>query len=198
MVGITDINGKVLKHYAQDTVNRKRYVVIALENENDPETCSVIDIDDVDANIRAELVSLVNSSECQTVEEIWQVLDRKYFLDYPQATMLRILQAMRKILVVPSAQVAIQLPGDQTMTPKEVANAIKLYKSQKGIKYQTFNPSAEVSKDVLETKKVETKYEDVKELETKFESLETKVDALVASLSALTSALSQDKTSKKK
>ena len=67
MVGITDENGRVLKHYAQDTVNRKRYVIIALENQTDPNTCSVIDIDALEPDIRAELVALVNSSECQSV-----------------------------------------------------------------------------------------------------------------------------------
>ena len=78
MVGIVDINGKVLKHYAQDTINRKRYIIIALCNENDPETCSVVNIDDLEPSIRSELVALVNSPEGQSVEEIWPVLDRKY------------------------------------------------------------------------------------------------------------------------
>ena len=64
MVGITDENGKLLKHYAQDTVTRKRYILIALENQTDPNTCSVVDMDALEQNVRAELVALVNSPEC--------------------------------------------------------------------------------------------------------------------------------------
>ena len=195
MVGIVDVNGKLLKHYAQDTVNRKRYVIIALTNESDPNTCSVVDIDDLDSNIRAELVALVNSPECQLVEEVWPVLDRKYFLDYPKATMLKVLRAMRKILVVDSNQVAIQLPGEQTMTPKEVADAIKTYKTQKsGSNTQvTFNPEA--FSEVKESdKSVSSETEELKKQVT---SLESKVDALVNSLSALTEALSEKATKKK-
>lgn len=196
MVGITDMNGKLLKHYAQDTVTRKRYVIIALCNENDPNTCSVVDIDELDSNIRAELVALVNSSECQSVEEIWPVLDRKYFLDYPTATMLKVLRAMRAISVVKSDQVAIQLPGEQTMTPRQVADAIKAYKAKKSGKVE------EMYQPEISEVKVEEPFSPVPtakdELAEKVTSLETKVDALVSSLSALTAALSEQKVAPKK
>ena len=194
MVGITDTNGKLLKHYAQDTVNRKRYIIIALSNESDPDTCSVVDIDSLDSNIRAELVNLVNSSECQSLEEVWPVLDRKYFLDYPTATMLKVLRAMKAILVVDSKQVAIQLPGEQTMTPREVADAIKAYKAKKGGNVEvSFNP--EPAKTKVEDAVVFGETEALKE---KVSSLETKVDALVNSLSALTAALTEKNAPKKK
>ena len=65
---------------------------------------------------------------------MWQVLDKKYFLDYPQATMLKVLKAMHQIQVVDSKQVAVSLPGEQIMTPKELANAIREYKKSKGTK----------------------------------------------------------------
>lgn len=197
MVGIVDMNGKLLKHYAQDTISRKRYIIIALSNESNPDTCSVVDIDELDSNIRAELVALVNSPECQMVEEIWPVLDRKYFLDYPTATMLKVLRAMKAILVVDSKQVAIQLPGEQTMTPKEVADAIKAYKSKKsGVSEESFNPEP-----VVEMKgplKEPIVYSETEALKEKVCSLETKVDALVSSLSALTAALTEQKVAPKK
>ena len=196
MVGITDMNGKLLKHYAQDTVTRKRYVIIALCNENDPNTCSVVDIDELDSNIRAELVALVNSSECQSVEEIWPVLDRKYFLDYPTATMLKVLRAMRAISVVKSDQVAIQLPGEQTMTPKQVADAIKAYKAKKSGKVEEMYQPEPVEVKVEEPFSHVPTAKD--ELAEKVTSLETKVDALVSSLSALTAALSEQKVAPKK
>ena len=197
MVGITDTNGKLLKHYAQDTVNRKRYIIIALSNESDPDTCSVVDIDSLDSSIRAELVNLVNSSECQSVEEVWPVLDRRYFLDYPTATMLKVLKAMKAILVVDSKQVAIQLPGEQTMTPKEVADAIKAYKAKKsGVSEASFKPESVVEmKGPLKEPVVSVETEALKE---KVCSLETKVDALVNSLSALTAALTEKNVAPKK
>lgn len=199
MTGLTDINGKILKHYAQDTVNFKRYIIIALENQTDPNTCSVVDIDDLEANIRSELVALVNSQEAQVLEEIWQLLDRKYFLDYPQATMLKILKAMHKILVVDSKQVAVQVPGDKMMTPKDVADAIKMYKAQKNgtTAPQAFNP--EEKKEVLIEKVGEKETnKEVEELKGEMKALNNKVDSLVDVLSKLTATLSEKDDKKKK
>lgn len=203
MVGITDENGRVLKHYAQDTINRKRYVIIALENQTDPNTCSVIDIDALEPDIRAELVALVNSSECQTVEEIWQILDRKYFMDYPNHTMLKVLKAMRQILVVDSNQVAIQLPGEQTMTPKQVADAIKEYKKKKnGVVQQSFNPESEtkVAEPLIEKVGEKEPNKDISELKDGIKNLNDKMNSLVDVLSQLASNMNSksDDTKKKK
>lgn len=200
MVGITDENGKVLKHYAQDTISRKRYVVIALENQTDPNTCSVVDIDALEPSIRAELVALVNSSECQREKEIWQVLDRKYFLDYPQGTMLKVLKAMKQILVVNSDQVAIQLPGEQTMTPKQVSEAIKEFERKRSgnTVASSFNPEAQ-EKPVVQTVVKEEPSKEVSELREGIESLNTKMDSLVNVLSSLAESLnSKNEDSKKK
>lgn len=200
MVGITDENGKVLKHYAQDTVSRKRYVVIALENQTDPNTCSVVDIDALEPSIRAELVALVNSSECQREKEIWQVLDRKYFLDYPQGTMLKVLKAMKQILVVNSDQVAIQLPGEQTMTPKQVSEAIKEFERKRSgnTVVSSFNPEVQ-EKPVVQTVVKEEPSKEVSELKEGIESLNTKMDSLVNVLSSLAESLnSKNEDSKKK
>lgn len=201
MVGITDVNGKVLKHYAQDTINRKRYIIIALENQTDPNTCSVVDIDALDPDIRAELVALVNSSECQSVEEVWSVLDRKYFLDYPNATMLKVLKAMHQILVVDSNQVAVQLPGEQIMTPKEVANAIKEYKNKRnGISQPVYNPQMDEKNVQPLIEKVGEKEpnKEMVELKDGIKELNDKMNSLVDVLSNLASSMKTDSEKKKK
>ena len=194
MVGITDENGKLLKHYAQDTVTRKRYILIALENQTDPNTCSVVDMDALEQNVRAELISLVNSPECQMKEEIWQVLDKKYFLDYPQATMLKVLKAMHQIQVVDSKQVAVSLPGEQIMTPKELANAIREYKKSKGGNVQqSFVPDD--GKEVL-IEKVGEK-EPNKDMEEVKESIKS-LSNTVASLADIVAKLASVEETKKK
>lgn len=195
MVGITDENGKLLKHYAQDTVTRKRYILIALENQTDPNTCSVVDMDALEQNVRAELISLVNSPECQMKEEIWQVLDKKYFLDYPQATMLKVLKAMHQIQVVDSKQVAVSLPGEQIMTPKELANAIKEYKKSKGGNVQqSFVPDDD--KEVLIEKVGEKEpNKDMEEVKESIKSLSNTVASLADIVTKLASA---EETKKKK
>ena len=194
MVGITDENGKLLKHYAQDTVTRKRYILIALENQTDPNTCSVVDMDALEQNVRAELVALVNSSECQMKEEIWQVLDKKYFLDYPQATMLKVLKAMHQIQVVDSKQVAVSLPGEQIMTPKELANAIREYKKSKGGSVQqSFVPDDR--KEVLIEKVGEKEpNKDIEEVKESIKSLSN----TVASLADIVAKLASTEETKKK
>lgn len=194
MVGITDINGKILKHYAQDFVNHKRYVLVSLQNGDDIDSCSVIDIDDLDSNIRSELIALVNSPECQSVKEIYPVLNRKFFLDYPSATMLKVLKAMKKILVVKSDQVAIQVPGEQTITPKDLLKAINEYESKKGIaKKQVFDLN-----DVEEMSKEPVKNEEIESIKNDIKSLNEQVSSLVSSLTSLTEALTIKDDKKKK
>lgn len=203
MVGVTDINGKLLKHYAQDFINHKRYVIVALQNETDPSTCSVVDIDDLDPTIRSELVALVNSPECQMLKETYPILDKRFFLDYPNATMLKILQAMHKILVVKSDQVAIQLPGEQTITPTDLVKAINEYESRKANNRVTaFNPEA-VDTANVDTTRVEktTNNEEIQGIKNDIKNLNDQVNSLVSSLTALTQALTEKKepeTKKKK
>lgn len=194
MVGITDVDGKILKHYAQDFINHKRYVLVSLQNGDDIDSCSVIDIDDLDSNIRSELIALVNSPECQSVKEIYPVLNRKFFLDYPSATMLKVLKAMKKILVVKSDQVAIQVPGEQTITPKDLLKAINEYESKKGIaKKQVFDLN-----DVEEMSKEPVKNEEIESIKNDIKSLNEQVSSLVSSLTSLTEALTIKDDKKKK
>ena len=81
---VSELTGKQLKHYAQDEVSKERYVVIALQNDTNPDTCSVVPYDRLDSDLRSELLAVVNSDECQHVPEIWKILDKKFFYSYPK------------------------------------------------------------------------------------------------------------------
>ena len=193
MSGLSNLIGKPLKHYARDMLTNQRYIIISLQNETDKETCSVVDMDALETDIRSELTNYVNSDECQRQMEIWKLLDRKYFMSYPKATMLNVLKQMRQIKVVKSSQVAIQLPNDQTMTPIELLNAIQQYENQKNAKVGSFNMD-NVSSNVtnnIENKNAEEILaikEDVKSINEKIGSLTSSIEELVAALRTTTKA----------
>nr|DAV04698.1 MAG TPA: hypothetical protein [Caudoviricetes sp.] len=176
--------GKPLKHYAQDEITKDRYIIIALQNETNPDECSVVKYDALDANMRAELLNAVNSDEFQKVPEIWKLLDKKYFYDYPKQTMLAVLRGLKQIKVVKQNQVRIELPGDITMTPKEIVNAIKQYESEKGKVLTKFRDT--------ETPKVEeAKLAQMSDIEKRVDNLETKFDTLNNSITDLITAIKQ-------
>lgn len=182
---MNSIMGKPLKHYAIDKNTRARYFMLALENDTDKNTCSVVDMDAMSTEMRAELTETINSDECQRVIDPWKVLDTKFFMDYPKQTMLAVLRALRLIKVLPSDDVLIQLPNDQTQTPKEVMNAIREYNKQKNDKQpQQVIIKQEVSE---ETKKLEEKNA------TDIQDLKEKVNTLTSSISELVEALKSKK-----
>lgn len=194
MSGLNSLSGKPLKHYAQDTITRQRYVLIALQNDTDPDTCSVVDIDALDADTRAELLNYVNSDECQRQPEIWKLLDTKFFMSYPKATMLNVLKQFRQIKVVKSSQVAIQLPDDKTMTPKEVAECIRQYEQQSNKKIGSFNMSeAEITKFQQEENK---NTQEISELKKEISNINEQISSLTSSIGDLISALKTSKTKK--
>ena len=177
---MNSIMGKPLKHYATDKTTHARYFMLALENDTDKNTCSVVDMDAMDTELRAELTETINSDECQRVIDPWKVLDTKFFMNYPKQTMLRVLQAMRLIKVVDSDNVLIQLPNNQTQTVKEVVAAIKEY-NEKNI--QKTKEVAIANDKVEETIKMEEKNaSDIKELREEVASLASSVSALVEAL----------------
>ena len=188
MSGLNSLSGKPLKHYAQDTITRQRYVLIALQNDTDPDTCSVVDIDALDADTRAELLNLVNSDECQRQPEIWKILDKKYFMSYPKATMLNVLQRMKQIKVVKSNQVAVQIVGDQTMTPKQIVDSINEYKSKtttQGVSKFSMNEQAVVD---VENKNAT----EIAEVKNEIASINTQIGALTSSIADLIKALKSE------
>ena len=188
MSGLNSLSGKPLKHYAQDTITRQRYVLIALQNDTDPDTCSVVDIDALDADTRAELLNLVNSDECQRQPEIWKILDKKYFMSYPKATMLNVLQRMKQIKVVKSNQVAVQIVGDQTMTPKQIVDSINEYKSKtttQGVSKFSMNEQAVVD---VENKNAT----EIAEVKNEIANINTQIGALTSSIADLIKALKSE------
>lgn len=193
MSGLNSLTGKPLKHYAQDLTTKQRYVVIALQNDTDPDSCSVIDIDALDSDTRAELLNFVNSDECQRVPEIWSLLDKKYFMNYPKATMLNVLTKMRQIKVVKSAQVAIQLPGDKTMTPKEIIDCINKYESESKGGIGHFKLNKETTTNVINEAENKNS-EEINALKKEVSSINEQVSALTSSIADLISALKAPKS----
>ena len=217
MSGVIDPNtGKPLRHYAQDLVTRARYIIISLQNDTDPDTCSVVDIDALDADTRAELVNLVNSDECQHQPEIWKVLDKKYFMNYPKQTMLKVLRGLKQIRIVKSAQVAIQCPDDVVRTPRDIIEGLNVYYATKSNQnrfgmypyadsslpsFVTAKQEAPVSSAVVETPvptsvvdAVEVK--EIKEIKEEMSQMKETVNTLTNSIADLVKALSESKKGK--
>lgn len=177
---MNSIMGKPLKHYATDKNTHARYFMLALENDTDKNTCSVVDMDAMNTEMRAELTETINSDECQRVIDPWKVLDTKFFMDYPKQTMLAVLRAMRLIKVVDSDNVLIQLPGDQVQTPKQVMEGIREYNAKRK---NSASQVAMVTENVEETKKLEEQNaQDIKDLKAEVSSLASSVSALVEAL----------------
>lgn len=183
--------GKPMKHYAQDEITKDRYIIIALQNDTNPDECSVVKYDALDANMRAELLSAVNSDEFQKVPEIWKLLDKKYFYDYPKQTMLTVLRALKQIKVVKQNQVRIELPGDITMTPKEIIDSINAYEAEKSGKGAKFSVNASTQPSVSansETSETNTKISD---MEARMTNLEDKVSSINTSINELINVMKQ-------
>lgn len=182
---MTSIMGKPLKHYATDKLTNQRYFMLALENDTDKNTCSVIDMDAMPSELRAELTEIINSDECQRVIDPWKVLDTKFFMDYPKQTILAVLRAKRWIKVVDSDNVLIQLPEDKTMTPKEVAAGIKEYRQQKSKTRDVAEGVKEAASEVVKFEEQERKNaEDIADLKEQVSSLAKSVGDLVSALTA--------------
>lgn len=183
---LNDLTGKQLKHYGQNELTKERYIVIALQNDTDPDTCSVIPYDRLDSDLRSELVAVVNSDECQRVPEIWKILDTKFFYSYPKQTMLKVLQALRQIQVVDQSQVKIEITPDVTMTPKEIVNAINQYEAEKTHKTaQKFH----ISDDGVKTVVNDEKDKEIESLKSELNGVKDQISLLSSSMSELIAAL---------
>lgn len=181
-MAVQSLTGKPLRHYAQDTISKRRYIVLALENDNDTNKCTVVDIDSLQANIRAELVEVTNSDECQRQANIWRVLDKKFFMDYPKATMLNVLRSLKQLKEVNSNQVAVQLPNDQTMSPKEIADCIRSYNEQQSKK----SPSLEIDNNSIA---VPQNNDEIDEIKSEIASMKEMFTSMTSMVSELTKAL---------
>lgn len=195
--------GKPLRHYAQDLVTRARYIIISLQNDTDKDTCSVVDIDALDSDTRAELVNLVNSEECQHQPEIWKVLDRKYFMNYPKQTMLKVLRGLKQIRIVKSAQVAIQCPDDVVRTPKDIIEGLNVYYATKANQGKIGMSNPYMPTEMMQTAPVQplptaidnqpVNDSEIKEIKEEMTQIKETVGALTTSISELVKALSESK-----
>jgi hypothetical protein len=202
-MSITNMIGKPLKHYAIHRTTNERYIMLALENETDPTTCSVIDMDKLDADLRSELREIIDSDACQREIDTWRFLDTKFFMNYPKQTILSVLRALRVIKTPKSDDVHILLPGDVRKTPKEVMESIRLYR-KKEIERKTGIISEESgsSKSHVETEEVNKLKSDVEtlalELSNVKETLESKIDKLLNLVEAMQQPLETLPKTKKK
>ena len=195
--------GKPLRHYAQDLVTRARYIIISLQNDTDKDTCSVVDIDALDSDTRAELVNLVNSEECQHQPEIWKVLDRRYFMNYPKQTMLKVLRGLKQIRIVKSAQVAIQCPDDVVRTPKDIIEGLNVYYATKANQGKIGMSNPYMPTEMMQTAPVQAlptaidnqpvNDSEIKEIKEEMTQIKETVGALTTSISELVKALSESK-----
>jgi hypothetical protein len=188
---------KPMRHFAQDEITKERYIVIALQNDTDPNTCSVINMDALDGNLRAELQAAVFSEEFQRVPEIWSLLDRKFFLDYPNDTMLKVLKALHQIKVVDQERVIVELPNDETMNAKQVVEAINKYRNSKEGGSARFNPSTS-SATATPVAPVAPAVEDAKltEMDGRISKIEDKLNSISDSFAELISVMKMQATSK--
>ena len=185
--------GKPLRHYAQDLVTRARYIIISLQNDTDKDTCSVVDIDALDSDTRAELVNLVNSEECQHQPEIWKVLDRKYFMNYPKQTMLKVLRGLKQIRIVKSAQVAIQCPDDVVRTPKDIIEGLNVYYATKANQGKIGMSNPYMPTEMMQTAPVQALPTAIDNQPVNDSEIKETVGALTTSISELVKALSESK-----
>lgn len=205
---VNNLAGVPLKHYAQDKKTNARYVIICYANDTDPDTCSVVDIDELDSDMRAELTNFINGDECQKVLDTWTVLNKKFFMNYPKATVLKVLQSLRKIKVVPSDRVTVFCKNNLTCTPKEVVSFIKLYekKEKPETLSSVLNPAEKLEEEktntVEDTRCAEGRVQnnetanDIKEIKDSLANLTTAITSLVTALKPV-EVKEEKKTTKK-
>lgn len=193
---LNNLAGKPLKHFAQNNKTNARYVMLCYANDTDPNTCSVVDIDKLDPDMRAELDNLIRSEECQMVLDTWKVLDKKFFMSYPKATVLKVLQSIRKIEVVKSEDVSVSCLQNQVRTPKQIVDEIKAYEASKGKK--TFNPTGIETLNVTDVEPVKTEPAPVAN-NSELQEIKDQLSSLTSAITTLVGVLQpkEEKKSKK-
>ena len=190
-MSITNMLGKPLKHYAVNKDGRTRYFILALENETNPDECSVIEMDKLDPELRSELKDIVDSDDCQREVDIWRLLDTKFFMNYPKQTILSVLRALKVIKVLNSDDVMVLLPNDTQMTAKEVMAGIREYREkqkQKRLGYISETHEQSVSK---------ANNDDVEKVKSDIATLTESIKNINDTLATLTTIISEMKDEKK-
>lgn len=187
MSELTSITGNVLKHYGRNIKTNKRCIIIALQNETDKETCSVVEFDTLDSETRAGLVDCVNSHEAQSTVELWRVLNKKFFMNYPHDTMLMVLKKMKQIKVVPNTHIIVEVSATQTATVKQIIEGLDVYYSAKKKGHSSFslddNANEQTSfQSSVNNTEVENMKSDIRELKESVSSITESLSELIAVL----------------
>lgn len=189
---MSDITGKPLKHYAVDKNTNARYFMLAYENDTNKNECSVLNMDRLSSELRAELTEIINSDECQHEIHPYVVLDRKFFYEYPKQTILQVLRTLRLIEVKDSENVLVQMPYDNQWTPKQIMEAINGTIEQK-------NKTLRGKDAIIQAKN--TELEAVKSVESKnadeIVELKQELSILKDNISELLNIVKESKKSKK-
>jgi beta-mannanase len=100
--------------------------------------------------------------------------------------MLQVLRALRQIKVVDESRVKIELPGDITMTPKQIIDAINQYEAEKSHKTAT---KFHVSESGVKTPINEAQDTRINEIETRMTTVEDKLNTINNNIADLVAAL---------
>lgn len=197
-MSITNMLGKPLKHYAVDKDGRTRYFILALENETNPNECSVIEMDKMDSELRAELKDIIDSDDCQREVDIWRLLDTKFFMNYPKQTILSALRALKVIKTMSSDDVMVLLPNNTQQSAREVMSGIREYREkqrQKRLGYISETQSEVQTKDQPQkNEELEKVKEDVSKLTENMQQLNSSLEQLTS----LIISMKEEKKSSKK
>lgn len=191
---ITNMLGKPLKHYAIDKDGKTRYFILTLENETNPNECSVIEMDKLDSELRSELREIIDSDDCQREVDTWRLLDTKFFMNYPKQTILSVLRALRVIKVLSTEDVMIMLPNDVQKSAKEVMENIREYREKQKQKRLGYVSETQTQPVFEKTNEIENIKKDVLSLSEQISS----TNEVLATLVNMVKELKEDKKPSKK
>lgn len=191
---ITNMLGKPLKHYAIDKDGKTRYFILTLENETNPNECSVIEMDKLDSELRSELREIIDSDDCQREVDTWRLLDTKFFMNYPKQTILSVLRALKVIKVLSTEDVMIMLPNDVQKSAKEVMENIREYREKQKQKRLGYVSETQTQPVFEKTNEIENIKKDVLSLSEQISS----TNEVLATLVNMVKELKEDKKPSKK
>lgn len=76
------------KHYGMHNVTHARLILLMVENPKQRGTTKAVEYDKLSAEIRSELIQMIDAPECQSVKDAWTALSKKIFQDQPAYTAL--------------------------------------------------------------------------------------------------------------
>lgn len=164
-----NIMGKPMKHYGVDKNTHARYFILALESDQDKDLTTVVDMDSLDSDMRAELDEFIKSDECQRTQNPWKLMESKFFLTNGTYSMMDVLRKLRKVRMVSNEEVLVLLPDNKTMSAKDVLAGIREYNEKRKENVKNIGASTELQ---LETSKsIDDLTERVNKMESSIEQI---------------------------